>query len=84
MLNAGFGDLVSEWWHFQDDETWEALGTNTYVKEGLNCAGWKKDDTGWRYRTEKGTYFRDTTKNIDGTDYTFDADGYCSQYAQDE
>lgn len=84
MMNAGFNDLFSEWWHFQDNETWEALGTNTYVKEGLNCAGWKKDDTGWRYRTENGTYLYSTTKNIDGTDYTFDADGYCAQYAQDE
>ena len=82
MLNAGFGDLVSEWWHFQDDETWDALQTDTYMKEGICCAGWKKDDTGWRYRTENGSYCRGVTKNIDGKDYAFDADGYCAEYAE--
>lgn len=83
MMSAGFSDLFSEWWHFQDDETWESLQTDVYVKEGISGACWKKDDAGWRYRTAEGTYYRGVTKTIDGTAYTFDADGYCAGYGED-
>lgn len=79
MKGAGFNDLSSEWWHFQDDDTRNALNLNSYLTEGLSIEGWKKNDTGWYYQLADGTYYTDTTVNIDGTTYTFDEKGYCER-----
>ncbi len=77
MKGAGFGGLTSEWWHFQDNETRQALSLNIYMWNGVSCAGFTADDTGWRYRNADGSYLTGTTREIDGVSYTFDADGYC-------
>ncbi len=76
MLAVGFRGLTSEWWHFQDDETREALQLNSYLAKGVSVAGWKKDDTGWRYRLENGGYLKNTTETVEGEICSFDADGY--------
>ena len=34
------------------------------------------DDTGWRYRTQKGTYYADETVTIDNVEYRVDEKGY--------
>lgn len=36
MTEGGFNDLVSEWWHFQDDETRNAIGVNFSLEEGIS------------------------------------------------
>lgn len=36
MTEGGFNDLVSEWWHFQDDESRKALGLNYSLEEGIS------------------------------------------------
>ena len=36
MMEGGFNDLVSEWWHFQDDETRKAIGANYSLEEGIS------------------------------------------------
>ena len=79
MKGIGFNDLTSEWWHFQDDETRNAIGLNTYLADGLEITGWKKDDRGWRYRQEDGSYFAGGALTIDGREYTFDEEGYCTE-----
>ena len=38
MKNAGFHDLTSEWWHFQDDETRSALSLGSYLVKGVGPA----------------------------------------------
>lgn len=76
MLEVGFRGLTSEWWHFQDDETREALQLNSYLAKGVSVEGWKKDDTGWRYRLEDGSYLKNTTEAVEGEMCSFDADGY--------
>lgn len=75
MKDAGFGDLVSEWWHFQDNDARSELSPPT-VSYGVSAKCWMADDNGWRYRKSNGTYYQSETVTIDGTEYTFDADGY--------
>lgn len=75
MKGAGFGDLVSEWWHFQDNEARSELSPPT-VSYGVSAACWMADDHGWKYRTARGNYYANETVSIGGVEYTFDADGY--------
>lgn len=76
MLGVGFRGLSSEWWHFQDDETREELQLNSYLAKGVAVTGWKKDDFGWKYRQEDGSFLRSTTATVEGETVTFDEDGY--------
>ena len=55
MTGAGYHTLVSEWWHFQDNETRDALGLG-YFQPGVSIEGWKADDNGRRYQNEDGTF----------------------------
>lgn len=80
MKEAGFNDLSSEWWHFQDDETREEIGLNVYLISGVSAAGWKKDDDGWRYRCDDGNYCRNENAMIEGETYTFSQEGYCMNF----
>lgn len=75
MTKAGFAGLVSEWWHFQDDEAKDALSPK-YLWSGVSPECWMADDTGWRYRRANGEYFADCGEYLDGVLYTFDANGY--------
>ena len=68
--------LTSEWWHFQDNDTREAIGLSAYLYKGVTAEGWKHDGTGWRYRYADGRYARSTTIRVDGQQYTMDAGGY--------
>ena len=75
MLEAGFADLSSEWWHFQDDEARSQLSPEA-LWSGVTPEGWKADDNGWRYRTADGVYYVDCSATIDGVEYHFDGNGY--------
>ncbi len=75
MTDAGFGTLVSEWWHFQDTDTQDALELE-YTQNGVSPEGWFKDDTGWRYRLSNGSYYKNRTVSIADVEYTFGSDGY--------
>ena len=75
MMSAGYKDLYSEWWHFQDDEIRNKLSLPC-INEGVTPECWMTNGFGWRYRGIGGTYAADCTLNIDGKDYTFDSDGY--------
>ena len=75
MLSAGFTDLISEWWHFQDDDIRSKLSLPC-VNDGVTAECWMTNGYGWRYRVKDGTYLVDCTRTIDGIEYTFDSDGY--------
>ena len=75
MRAAGFGTLFSEWWHFQDMETLNSLDP-PYRSRGITPEGWRRDDTGWRYRCADGSFLTGQTREIDGVGYTFGEDGY--------
>ncbi len=78
MTQAGFGTLVSEWWHFQDNDTRSAISPKS-MWGGVNAEGWVADNTGWRYRNKRGTYYQDKTVTIQGVAYSFDSQGYWIQ-----
>jgi len=80
MTEAGFNDLSSEWWHFQDDETRNKLNLGVYLENGVSLEGWKNNNVGWRYQLANGDYIRGTTEQIDGVSYTFDERGYCDDF----
>ena len=78
MEGAGFGGLVSEWWHFQDNEIRSKLSLPA-LWGGVSPEGWKLSDGGWRYRLANGSYACDRTMTIGGVEYTFDEAGYVTQ-----
>ena len=78
MKAAGFGGLVSEWWHFQDNEIRSKLSLPA-LWGGVSPEGWKLSDGGWRYRLANGSYACDRTMTIGGVEYTFDEAGYVTQ-----
>ncbi len=75
MHGAGFGGLISEWWHFQDNQARRDYSPPAVIN-GVSAEGWRKDDTGWKYRTAKGGWYAGETAEISGKTYTFDANGY--------
>ena len=79
MTGAGFKDLYSEWWHYQDDEIFQK---NKYepLKTGISWACWVYDGEGWMYRLADGSFYKNCTQVIDGKTYTFDVNGYTTQY----
>lgn len=79
MTGTGMVGLSSKWWHFQDNETREAIGLTSYLYKGVDVGGWTRDDRGWRYRDPGGRYYRSTTVTVDGKRYSLDRDGYTSQ-----
>lgn len=74
MEGAGFGGLVSEWWHYQDNEVRDNLKLNA-LWSGVSPEGWKLSDGGWRYRKADGTYTTGSV-TIDDIMYIFDDQGY--------
>ena len=78
MTGAGFHNIYSEWWHYQDDEIY---AKNTYkpLKNGVSWECWVTDGVGWRYRLADGSYYALCTQTIDGESYTFDENGYVTE-----
>lgn len=78
MHGAGFGSLISEWWHFQDNHARSALSL-PYVSAGVSAQCWVRDDFGWKYRGDKGSFYCGQTLEIMGKQYTFDSNGYLTE-----
>lgn len=78
MMSAGYKDLYSEWWHFQDDEIKNKLSLPC-INEGVSPECWMTNGFEWRYRGIDGTYAADCTLTIDGKEYTFDSDGHVQE-----
>lgn len=79
MTATGMRGLSSEWWHFQDDETREAIGLTSYLFKGVDMGGWTRDARGWRYRDADGSVYQNTAFTVDGKRYTADQDGYVQE-----
>lgn len=78
MKGAGWADLISEWWHFQDNEVHKELKPPA-VWPGVTPECWMKDDFGWKYRDKYGVFLASGEFDIGGTVYTFDDAGYVIQ-----
>ena len=75
MEEAGFTGIVSEWWHFQDNQAKDELSP-AYLWDGVTPEGWVADDYGWRYRSAEGVYLTERSEYLDGVLYVFGKDGY--------
>lgn len=75
MKGAGWADLISEWWHFQDNEIHKELKPPA-VWPGVTPECWMKDDFGWKYRDKYGVYLASGEFDIGSTLYSFDDAGY--------
>lgn len=75
MKGAGFTDLISEWWHFQDDEIRKTVPVPA-LWAGVSPECWMADDHGWRYRNADGSYAAGCTLTIGEKEYSFDERGY--------
>lgn len=80
MMDVGFNNLSSEWWHFQDDETRNAINLGVYLEDGVSLEGWKNNNVGWRYQKSNGEFYKNTTEVIDGVRYSFDEKGYTEDF----
>jgi D-alanyl-D-alanine dipeptidase len=78
MTGAGLTTLDSEWWHFQDEEAKQNLTQMKPLEGGVNARCWVRDNTGWRYRTEDGSWLKDCIWQLDGISYSFDDEGYAT------
>lgn len=75
MLPAGFSGLMSEWWHFQDNDAKADLPL-VQVYGGVTAEGWIRDAGGWRYRNAKGAYLAGQSVTLGSSVYAFRDDGY--------
>lgn len=75
MTGANLRGISSEWWHFQDNET---FNRNYYqpLNSGVSWQCWVADHAGWRYRLHDGSFYTNCTQTIDGQSYCFDELGY--------
>ena len=79
IMRAGnLQNITSEWWHYQDNETYE---THKYdpLQNGVSFECWVTDGHGWRYRLADGSFYTNCTQAIDNQSYTFDELGYIVQ-----
>lgn len=76
MPGVSMKGLTSEWWHFQDDDTRDALSLNQYLYKGVTAEGWKNDGFGWRWRYADGHYAKAGSIRVGKQSYTIGSDGY--------
>lgn len=75
MTAAGFGNLSSEWWHFEDVEAMNSFNPS-FRDKGVSARGWYFDGTGWQYRDELGSCLKGVSMTENGKEYRFNSDGY--------
>lgn len=75
MQGCKMHNIVSEWWHFQDNEAMNSLKP-PYCENGVSAEGWTADEHGERYRLADGTVLKSCMMLTDDGTVYFDADGY--------
>ncbi len=76
LTAAGMSGTAAEWWHFQDNSVLEILPADAGLAEGVSPFGLVRDSQGWRCRTDRGTFAKNTIVTVDEIPYTVDEDGY--------
>lgn len=75
MEGCKMHNIVSEWWHFQDNEAMNSLKP-PYCEDGVSAEGWIADERGERFRLADGTVLRSCMMVVNEGSLYFDADGY--------
>ena len=84
-LKKQWAKIDGKWYYFDADgimasEEWVQgywigkSGAWTYKYKG----SWKKDAKGWYFKDASGWYAKKETVTINGKDYNFNAEGYCT------
>ena len=75
MESNGLHNIVSEWWHFQDNEIINSLKP-PYCENGVSAEGWIADEAGEMYRNADGSIVKDCVMVTDEGSFVFDPDGH--------
>ncbi len=75
MESNDLHNIVSEWWHFQDNEAMNDLKP-PYCEYSVSAEGWIADDKGELYRNSDGSLMKDCVMVTDEGSFVFDADGH--------
>ena len=75
MESNDLHNIVSEWWHFQDNEAMNTLKP-PYCENSVSCEGWIADGTGELYRNADGSIMKDCVMVTDEGSFVFDASGH--------
>ena len=75
MQGHGLKNIVSEWWHFQDNDAMNNLKP-PYCECELSAQGWISDARGERYRSADGTILANCVLVTPEGTFTIDTDGY--------
>ena len=75
MEANGLKNIVSEWWHFQDNAAMNTLKP-PYCECELSAQGWIADGNGERYRNADGTLLADCVLVTPEGTFTIDGNGY--------
>ncbi len=75
MEANGLKNIVSEWWHFQDNAVMNALKP-PYCECELSAQGWIADGNGERYRNADGTLLANCMLVTPEGTFTIDSGGY--------
>lgn len=75
FLSVLFSSQVFAGWQQAGDNQWK------YEKDGAFLANqWFEDQGNWYYLDENGLMIANATRNIEGTEYSFDSTGKCLNY----
>ena len=75
MESNDLHNIVSEWWHFQDNEAMNTLKP-PYCEYPVSAEGWIADGNGELYRKPDGNILKDCVMVLDDVSYVFDTDGH--------
>ena len=86
VMQTGWRKIDDTWYYFHEDGS---MASNEWVdgywlsKNGAWIyqpkGRWRKNSKGWWFEDENGWYPKGETVKINGTEYTFDADGYLAE-----
>ena len=75
MESNDLHNIVSEWWHFQDNQAMNDLKP-PYCEYAVSAEGWTADEKGELYRNADGSVMKDCVMVTDEGSFVFDADGH--------
>ena len=60
------------------DKAAKLMNEHTHAVIDMLKGSWKKDAKGWYFKDASGWYAKKETVTINGKDYNFNAEGYCT------
>lgn len=75
MESNDLHNIVSEWWHFQDNQAMNDLKP-PYCESAVSAEGWIADEKGEMYRNADGSIMKDCVMVTDEGSYVFDSYGH--------